>query len=95
MSWPISTNKIRIESKMVPLIVTLTTEWLTASFTTIGIYSAWSANSSIVLCINQNLGISLVIGPVKGVFPTPDTDQIFYSTLGTEGKIWSTPTFQF
>ena len=42
-------------------------------------------------------GVSLFskpIGPMKGVIPTPDIDQIFYSTLGTEGKIWSTPTFK-
>ena len=31
---------------------------------------------------------------MKGVIPTPDTDQIFYLTLGTEGKIWSTQTLK-
>ena len=31
---------------------------------------------------------------MKGVIPTPGIDQIFYSTLGTEGKNWSTLTFK-
>ncbi len=30
----------------------------------------------------------------EGVIPTQDTGSIFYSTPGTEAKIWSTPTLK-